>query len=318
MYKTICLTFLLIFAGCYQVDELRPLTSITGQSAVETQTERVKCSINNNNGPFNTFGTLETNLGTFFSQYVKAPNGDDLPADLDYSSNLDYDSRVDYKKLFNERNSEENIKLRNSILGHISQISDESDRDQQVAELLNAYNFIAIDIIIQCSSQKGSLISSIMDLGPTRAMAFSNEESFGYQIFGERNSLDFIEKDRIAELTDYEDARIHFAVICASGGCPVLLHKPFTAELKEEQLDFITRAGLRLPRMFENKNGVTFLSKIFDWYLEDYIADVSLDTDYDSDEEYIEHFVKEYSPEGTTFNVDNIKFVKYDWTINKL
>lgn len=54
-----------------------------------------------------------------------------------------------------------------------------------------------------------------------------------------------------------------------------MLNVPFTGEKVEEQLDFITSAGLHLPRMFDNEDGITLLSEIFDWYASDFINDVS-------------------------------------------
>lgn len=302
---------LFLSVGCYQVDSLPSLDDgISGNLLV--------CAKSNVEGPFETFGTLSENFESFFTSYVKAPDGSVLPADLDYSTDPEYDSRFDYASLLEDKEKPEVKKLRNSILGHLNSLDLSSlTTDEQVATLLNAYNFIAVDIVIQNSCE--GLINSIADLGGKDSFkAFSDTRNFGYFINGERLSLDTIEKERIAELTDFEDARIHFAVICASGGCPVLLHKPYTGAELDDQLSFITRAGLRLPRMFNNEDGTSFISQIFDWYLDDFISDVARTMEFENDEEYIQEFIKRYTPDGTVFNVDDFDFVDYDWTLNKL
>ncbi|MBK25744.1 MAG: hypothetical protein CME70_17225 [Halobacteriovorax sp.] len=309
MKKVFFILMAISFVGCYQVGNLPPIEDpFVGNFLV--------CAKDNTTGPFKTFGTLESNLKKFFDSFVVAPDGSSLPPELDYSSNINYDSRVDYQKLLNEKESTTTKELRSSILGHINAIDLNSTNNEEiVAALLNAYNFIAIDIVIQNSCE--GLIKSIANLGGENSFkAFSDSINFGYQVAGKVMSLDQIEKEKIAELTNYEDARIHFAVICASAGCPVLLHKPFNKDELDEQLSFITRAGLRLPRMFENRGETTFLSQIFDWYLDDFISDIAREEDFDTDEEFIQAFVKKYTPEGTSFNINDIEFVNYDWTLN--
>lgn len=310
MKKILLVLITLIFSSCYQVDSLPAIGSVSDNFLL--------CSKDNNEGPFEKFGSLNSNLNEFYELYVKDPSGNDLPSEIDYTRNLDYDSRVDYKKLLSAKESTQTKSLRNSILGHINSLElNKLTTDEQIAALINAYNFIAIDIVIQNSCD--GLIDSIADLGGKESFkAFSDKRNFGYLVAAEKLSLDNIEKDKIAELTNYEDARIHFAVICASGGCPVLLHKPFTGTDLNSQLNFITRAGLRLPRMFNNQDGVSYLSSIFDWYLDDFVSDIDRTNEFDTDEEYIQEFIKRFTPAGTTFNVDDIDFVDYDWTINKL
>ena len=311
MSKKILSLLMLFLVGCYQVNELPPLgDGVTGNLLL--------CSKDNVDGPFETFGTLDSNLTTFFKAYVKSPDGTNLPANLDYASDIDYDSRVDYQKLLSDKERPETKELRNSILGHIKELDlSVGSSEKQVADLLNAYNFIAIDIVIQNSCE--GLIKSIADLGGQNSFkAFSDTSSFGYQVARQKMSLDIIEKEKIAELTNYEDARIHFAVICASGGCPVLLHNPFNETDLDDQLSFITRAGLRLDRMLKTQGGTSFISQIFDWYLDDFISDIARTADFDTDEEYAQEFIKRYTAPGTVFDVDNFDYVNYDWDLNKL
>jgi hypothetical protein len=85
-------------------------------------------------------------------------------------------------------------------------------------------------------------------------------------------SLDDIEHGILRARGAYDDPRVHFAVNCASVGCPMLREEAFVAERIDAQLDeqalrFIsdrTRNRWNAPR------GRLELSKIFDWYGEDF------------------------------------------------
>lgn len=311
MSKIFLIIGMLFLNGCYQLGALPPVENAVSGGLLVCSKEDVR-------GPFTTIGTLEDNFRSFFKKAVVSADGSPLPLSLDYESNPAYDTRVVYEELLKDKESPEARALRNSILGHLIKTDLASmERQEQVALLINAYNFLAIDIVLQNSCE--GLINSIADLGGKDSFkAFSDGEAFGYFIGNERLSLDKIEKEKIAELTNFEDARIHFAVICASAGCPVLLHLPFDKQGLEKQLSFITRAGLRLPRMFNNVEGTSFLSQIFDWYLDDFIADIARTVEFDRDEEFLEEFIKRNTSDGSVFYRDNIDYVIYDWSLNKL
>jgi hypothetical protein len=312
MSKLILIFSFLLLSGCYQLSEL---PGVGGEN--EESGTFLICTKEDVSGPFISFGTIDENFRSFFKSSVVSNDGSPLPLTLDYDSNPAYDTRVDYAKLLKDKERPESKALRNSILGHLKNLElDTLTKEQQISILLNAYNFLAVDIVLQNSCE--GLISSIADLGGKDSFkAFSDGESFGYFIGAEKLSLDNIEKEKIAELTNFEDARIHFAVICASAGCPVLLHLPFDKTNLEKQLSFITRAGLRLPRMLNSNGGTSFLSQIFDWYLDDFVADIARDIEFDSEEEFIEEFIKRFTADGTEFNRDNIDYVNYDWSLNK-
>ena len=70
----------------------------------------------------------------------------------------------------------------------------------------------------------------------------------------------------------FDDPRIHFAVICASIGCPMLREEAFVADRLEAQLDEQARRFLsdRTRNRFDAPRGRLEVSKIFDWYGEDF------------------------------------------------
>jgi hypothetical protein len=58
-----------------------------------------------------------------------------------------------------------------------------------------------------------------------------------FKMFGRDYSLDMIEHDTIRARGTYDDPRIHFAVNCASVGCPMLREEAYVGERLERQLD---------------------------------------------------------------------------------
>ena len=91
-----------------------------------------------------------------------------------------------------------------------------------------------------------------------------------WEVGGETLSLDAIEHERLRPV--YKDPRIHFAVNCASIGCPALRPEAYTADNLEAQLEDSTRKFLsdkQRNRFNADKNALE-VSKIFDWYEEDF------------------------------------------------
>lgn len=68
----------------------------------------------------------------------------------------------------------------------------------------------------------------------------------------------------------WQDNRIHYAVNCASLGCPNLQPEPFTAENSERLLDKGARDYVNSFRGTRFEGGTLVLSEIYDWYREDF------------------------------------------------
>jgi hypothetical protein len=69
------------------------------------------------------------------------------------------------------------------------------------------------------------------------------------------------------------DPRIHAAIVCASTSCPSLSQTPFRAADLDDQLDAALASFLADPRKglsIDRNAGVVRLSKIFDWFADDF------------------------------------------------
>lgn len=138
-------------------------------------------------------------------------------------------------------------------------------KPQQKAFLINAYNAFTIEYILT----KYPNLSSIKDLGSLLANPWKKK---WVPLLGQTLSLDAIEHEMLRKRGVYDDPRIHFAVNCASIGCPMLREEAYVADKLDAQLDDQARRFMsdRSRNRYNAASGKLELSKIFDWYGEDF------------------------------------------------
>ena len=85
---------------------------------------------------------------------------------------------------------------------------------------------------------------------------------------GQAITLDDIEHRILRPV--WRDPRVHYAVNCASLGCPNLQTDAFTAENAEELLDAGARAYVNHPRGAAIDDGELVVSSIYHWFEEDF------------------------------------------------
>jgi hypothetical protein len=177
---------------------------------------------------------------------------------------------------------------------------------QRFAYWVNLYNAVTVDLILDHYP-----LQSIKDLGGLLSSPWKREL---VTVGGEPLSLDEIEHLELRGSTD--DPRLHFALNCASIGCPPLYERAFRAEVLEAQLEEVTLRTVSDPAWVDLSecpgaygNGLIRLSKIFDWYRSDFDG-----------EEGIRSFLTHYLPEHAfaLANVDcDLHFLRYDWSLNE-
>jgi hypothetical protein len=131
--------------------------------------------------------------------------------------------------------------------------------------LINAYNAFTVELILTRYPD----LKSIKDLG---SLLSSPWKPKWIALLGDKVSLDDIEHAMLRKRGDYDDPRVHFAVNCASIGCPALREEAFVAARLEAQMDEQTMRFMsdRTRNRFSAQRGRLELSKIFDWYGEDF------------------------------------------------
>ncbi len=170
-------------------------------------------------------------------------------------------SRVDYAGF------KKNEAALNSYVARLSNVSqpnfDSWSDDAQLAFLINAYNAWTVKLILS----RYPKLDSIKDIGFFWSSPWSKRF---IPLLGETRSLDDIEHNLIRGTARYGEPRIHFAVNCASIGCPALLNRAYKAETLESQLDTVSRNFLSDRRRNGVVNGVLVVSPIFKWYVQDF------------------------------------------------
>lgn len=133
-------------------------------------------------------------------------------------------------------------------------------QNEKMAFWINAYNFLTIDLIIRENEQK-----SIKNLG---SLFESPWKKYKWDIGGTNYTLDQIEHKILRPIGD---ARIHFAINCASVSCPDIRPEIYKTETLNAQLEDQVRQTLKNTGkgFSRNKNGIK-ISKIFDWFSEDF------------------------------------------------
>ena len=138
-------------------------------------------------------------------------------------------------------------------------------KPQQEAFLINAYNALTIELILS----KYPDLKSIRDLGSFISKPWGKKF---FTLFGKESTLDTIEHEMLRAEGVYDEPRVHFAVVCASVGCPMLRNEAFTAEKLDVQLEDGMKRFLsdRSRNRYNPQTKTLEISKIFDWYGKDF------------------------------------------------
>jgi hypothetical protein len=138
-------------------------------------------------------------------------------------------------------------------------------KPQQQAFLINAYNAWTVELILT----KYPDLKSIKDLGGLLSTPWKPK---WIPLLGGKVSLDDIEHEMLRRRGRYDDFRVHFAVNCASIGCPPLREEAFVPERLDAQLDeqALRFMSDRSRNRYHTQRGRLEVSKIFDWYAEDW------------------------------------------------
>jgi hypothetical protein len=136
-------------------------------------------------------------------------------------------------------------------------------KPQRMAFLINAYNAFTVELILAHYPVK-----SIKDIGSD---LFSNrwKKKF-FRLFGQDSYLDQIEHEMLRKPGAYDEPRVHFAVNCASIGCPMLREEAYVADRLEAQIEEQARRFLGDRSRNRLNAGRLEVSKIFDWFKEDF------------------------------------------------
>jgi hypothetical protein len=178
------------------------------------------------------------------------------------------------------------------------------NRDEQMAYWINLYNAVTVDLILDhypvSSITKIDLSSGLFSKGPWEAKLLEVE--------GEEISLNDVEHRILRPI--WRDPRVHYAVNCASIGCPNLQSRAYTAVNLEVLLEKGAREYVNHPRGASFQGKKLLLSSIYDWFQEDFDG---------SEEGVLRHLRRHAAPElaGKLEEYSGRIGYEYDWSLNE-
>jgi hypothetical protein len=191
---------------------------------------------------------------------------------------------------------------------------------QRAAFLINAYNAFTIEKILTRYPD----IRSIWDFGKIFGNPFKDRF---FTLLGSASYLDRIEHETLRKPGAYDEPRVHFAVNCASIGCPMLREEAYAAERLDAQLEeqAVRFLSDRSRNRYNTKTGGIEVSKIFDWFKEDWTSGYQglegKTAPVQSREQYLARYAALLAdrPEHRKLIQDQkaeLRFLDYDWALN--
>lgn len=217
---------------------------------------------------------------------------------------VDKDGLVNYAAL---KSSKEDSAILDGYLRTLSSanIKAQSKRDAQFAYWINAYNAVTLH--------------GILREYPTKSIKKHTSNFGGYNIWHDYQlvignkavSLDQIEHKILRKMNE---PRIHFAIVCASIGCPRLLNEAYVADRLEEQLEHNTKDFFARKQNFQHdeSNRRFHMSSILSWFAEDFGKNRAAQM----------KTISKWLPtpearDAAQKNLVRVKYLKYDWNLNE-
>ncbi len=181
-------------------------------------------------------------------------------------------------------------------------------REQAFAYWINLYNAVTLQVILErypvASIRDIRSVGTGLDprglVGPWRTRRVTVE--------GRRLSLDEIENSILRPT--FHDPRVHYAINCASLGCPNLMTRAWRAETLNADLDAAARAYINHPRGASvSVDGALRVSSIYRWFRDDFGG---------TDAAIIAH-LRRYAEPALAQRLQNVTRIagnSYDWSLN--
>ena len=191
-------------------------------------------------------------------------------------------------------------------------------RDQRLAFWINAYNAFTLRAIVD----HYPIRSPWLTLQPRNSIRQIDGvwTKLTWRAAGRTLTLDDIEHKILRP--EFKEPRVHFAINCASVGCPPLAADPYRPATLDAQLDAAARRYLASAQGLRIDGDTLLVSKILEWYGEDFVARFAPDAAGTPDrlERAVRAVVERFGPpaaaELARKPATRIRFLDYDWSLN--
>lgn len=201
-------------------------------------------------------------------------------------------------------------------------------QSEQIAYLVNAYNAYVLETVIDHYPIEGS--GFFKKLTSPKRFGFPENsirhidgvfDGIPHRVAGTEMTLDEIRRGTLH--AKYSEPRVHFAFVSAAVSCPPLREEAYRGDRLDEQFDDQGHRFLNDPRLnrFEIERRQVHLSKIFDWYGEDF-EQFATESGYSRDRKTngVLNFVSRYLMDRVVEFLETgdyrVQFESYDWTLN--
>lgn len=203
---------------------------------------------------------------------------------------VDADGRVAYHDL-----KTKDLALFEAYLKSLAQTNtDTLSQDEEKALWINAYNAVIVKGVLDGHTAESLIARRRLFVWYTLPLA------------GQDRSPDDIEHKILR--VKFNDPRIHFSIVCASGSCPKLRQEAYVAERLDEQLNAATRRFLNDPSRNQLTPQHLAVSPIFQWFAGDFVKKSG------SVQNFIKGFVA--ADKQGILNNRELEYLDYDWTLN--
>jgi hypothetical protein len=218
-------------------------------------------------------------------------------------------SQLDYAGMMKDR---EALKVYLDTLSKVSEAEFAGwPKAQRMAFLINAYNAFTVEKILT----RYPNLKSIWDFGKVFGNPFKDEF---FTLLSRKFSLDGIEHETLRKPGAYDEVRVHYAVNCASVGCPMLREDAYVADRLDAQLEQQAQRFLSDSTRNRASGGKLEVSMIFNWFKSDWTSGYQ---GIQSREQYFAKYAKLLSDDPAQQKIvaegkAPISHLDYDWTLN--
>jgi hypothetical protein len=216
---------------------------------------------------------------------------------------VDRDGKVDYHSWQNQSRQQLTDWLEE--IGQIN-LQNYPKPDEKLALWLNLYNAIAIAQVLKVYPI-ATIRPTILGI-PNWIAFFRFFQHRDYQISDRTYSLEEIEHKIIRPT--FNDPRIHFALVCAAVGCPLLRNEAYLPESVQAQLEDDAKRFINNPTKvnYDASSQTLYCSRIFQWYRRDFLKVA------DSVAKYIQNYLSGSLKLPDTLR---LRYLTYDWRLNQ-
>lgn len=229
---------------------------------------------------------------------------------------------VDYEGLKQDHKQLDDFLL---LMAHLDRKTNRAwDDKAKIAFWINAYNALTLKVIINHYPIQAGVLKSLAYPKNSIRQIPGVWDKIQFLVMGKKMTLEHIEHRVLRK--EFDEPRIHVALVCAAKGCPQLRNEPYIGERLNAQLDDQSKEFLTDPTKFriDRDDGTVYLSSIFKWFGGDFVSKYAPEEGlgkHSKVEGAVLHYASKYLPKKQAdylrTGAFSIKYLDYDWSLNE-